>query len=309
MAVPILIDTDMACDDAVALALAIASPVLDVRAVVSVGGVVDAAQALENIRRLLDALDPTTMPLTGKGMDAPSPGGADRRDRFGEDGMGDWNHPARRSLESVDFREAYEHAIRSAGRSLNILTLGPLTNLAAMIAEAPDLIRSVERIHLSGGAVWAQGNAAPHAEFNFHRNPEAAKTVLSSGLPITVAPLDVGAFVCLDQSHVAHLAASQYAAGRISATMLDHLLNQEGEPARGKTIVPAAVATGGLIWPDLFLKTRMRLEVTTTGEQAGRSKPALGGDKNQHVDLLTAVNAVDFLENLLESLCHEAFTV
>ena len=53
----------------------------------------------------------------------------------------------------------------------------------------------------------------------------------------------------------------------------------------------------------------MRLEVSTKGAEAGRSKPGLGGDKSKHVDLLTAVNAVDLLENVLESLCHEEFVV
>jgi hypothetical protein len=53
----------------------------------------------------------------------------------------------------------------------------------------------------------------------------------------------------------------------------------------------------------------MRLDVATQGDDAGRCRPSLGGDAAAQVNLLTAVNAVDFLEGLLESLCHEAFVV
>ena len=57
------------------------------------------------------------------------------------------------------------------------------------------------------------------------------------------------------------------------------------------------------------MKTQMCLEVATEGRIAGCCRPVLGGDKSQQVNMLTAVNAVDFIENLFESLCHETFVV
>ncbi|HWL94342.1 MAG TPA: nucleoside hydrolase, partial [Phycisphaerae bacterium] len=167
----------------------------------------------------------------------------------------------------------------------------------------------VKRLFVAGGAVWCRGNVTEHVEFNFHRDPRAASRVLASGLPITVVPLDVSGLVCFDESHVAHLAASGYRTGQIPAELLEHALEYDGEPAYGKTFVPAAVAVGSVLWPELFMKTRMQLQIVAEGPQAGRSKPALGGDKSKQVDLLTAVNAAEFLERALESLCHEAFVV
>ena len=115
--------------------------------------------------------------------------------------------------------------------------------------------------------------------------------------------------ICLDESHVARMAASGYRTGEVLAKALRHSLDSDGEPGKGKACIPDAVTAGSLLWPNLFLRTQLRLDVTTSGPQAGRTHPALGGDPSSRVDLLTAVNAADFIENLLESLCHEAFVV
>lgn len=332
MAVPILIDTDMGIDDAVATCLAITADTLDVQAIVGVGGNVPIEQVVANIGRLLAATRPPTIPSIGRGLDQSAAGLTDRRALFGADGFGECDLPAAQSAKCEDFRSAYRRAITDASGELVILALGPLTNLSAMLTESPELMRAVKHIHVSGGAVWTRGNAAPNltgpqrgeagmsaspvAEFNMHRDPVAAAKVLTSGLPITVAPLDVTGLVCLDESHVAHLAASGYRTGEVLAKLLRYPLDaelrpphQDLEPGSGKCHVHDALTTGSLLWPDLFLKTRMRLDVVTDGAQAGRTKPALGGDAAQRIDLLTAVNAVDFVERMLESLCHEAFVV
>ena len=124
-----------------------------------------------------------------------------------------------------------------------------------------------------------------------------------------VAPLDVTNYIALDASNTAHLAASGYRTGELAARVLEPLLEQEAEPSYGRIHIAGAVAVASVIWPDLFLKTRMRLEIDVEGPRAGQCKPGLGGDKSRYVDLLTAVNAVDLLENMLESLCHEEFVV
>ncbi|MFQ5410744.1 MAG: nucleoside hydrolase [Phycisphaerae bacterium] len=309
MTIPVLIDTDAAGDGAVALSLALAADDLDVRAITGVAGSVELDQAISNIGRLLDTLAPPSMPVIGRGLDQADSNLADRRDLFGDDGLGDWGPTSRSCNPPVDFRDVCARAIEEADGELIILALGPLTNLAAIIAEAPELARRILHVYVSGGSVWARGNVNDSAEFNFYRDPLAAEAVLSSGLAITVVPLDVTGLVCLDQSHLARMSASGYRTGEVAARVLEHALEFDGEPAYGKVFTPAAVTVGSLLWPDLFIKTRMRLDMTTRGAESGRSHPALGGDKTKQVDLLTAVNAVDLLENVLECLCHEAFIV
>lgn len=321
MAVPLLIDTDMGVDDAVAAALAMSSRGVSVRAIVGVGGNVAARQAAANARRLCATLEsasarenqgaaaPLRMPVIARGLDQRGDALPTRGGLFGADGFGDADLPAGEHAEAVDFRDAYRQAMRDADGELHIIALGPLTNLAALLDEEPDFCKSVRRVHLTGGAVWTGGDATPHAEFNFRRDPAAAARVLSSGLPISATPLDVTRLVCLDESHAGRLAASGRRVAAALAGMLRCPLGSASEPGIGRAHVADAVTVGGLLWPDLFLKTRMRLEVTAAGAEAGRCKPALGGDAHQRVDLLTAVNAVDFLENLLETLCEEAFVV
>ncbi len=309
MAIPLLIDTDMGIDDAAAVMLALASQTTDVRAIVAVGGNVPIALAADNIRRLLAAFAPARMPLIGAGLDQRGDGLMDRREAFGRDGLGESHLTFPAAPAAQDFRAVYRQAIEAARGELHVLALGPLSNLAALLDESPALAKSIRHIALTGGAVWTKGDATETSEFNFHRDPAAAAKVLDSGLPITVCPLDVTRFVCLDESHVAHLAASGHRMSEALAGMLRYPLSRDVEPGLGKTYLADALTVGSLLWPDLFLKTRMRLELVIGGPEAGRAKPALGGDATRRVDLLTAVNAVDFLENMLESLCREAFVV
>jgi inosine-uridine nucleoside N-ribohydrolase len=307
--VPILIDTDMGVDDAAAICLALASPGLDVRAIVGVGGNVNAAQATINISRLLAAIKPPVIPVVGRGMDQTAGGLVDRRALFGDDGLGGCELASPDQSKVAEFSAVYQDAIEEAKGELVVVALGPLTNIAAMLDRSPELMRRIKHLHLTGGAVWAQGDASPASEFNFHKDTTAAAKVLSSRLPISVTPLDVTRLVCFDESHAAHLAASGYRTGEVLSRLMRFPIEQDVDPGYGKCHLADAVTVGSLLWPGLFLKTRMRLEIVTEGPQAGRSKPALGGAAEERIDLLTAINAVDFQENLLESLCHEAFVV
>jgi inosine-uridine nucleoside N-ribohydrolase len=309
MATPVIIDTDMGIDDAAAVSLALASEALDVQAIVGVGGNVAASQVVANIGRFLKALAPPNRPVIGAGLDPAGEIPSDRRDAHGADGLGESDLAPDVPLKARGFSEVYREILDRADGEVVILALGPLTNIAAILANSPALAKGIKHIYISGGAVWARGDVKNVSEFNFHRDPIAAAAVLSSGLPITVTPLDVTCLVQLDESHVARMAASGYRTGEIIARLLRYRLNRDTPPGRGKTYIHDVVTIGGLLWPNLFLKTRMRLDVTTTGSESGRVKPALGGEASKKVDLLTAVNATDLLENVLESLCHEAFVV
>jgi inosine-uridine nucleoside N-ribohydrolase len=227
----------------------------------------------------------------------------------GTDGFGNTDLPEDTSLKTFDYQDLYRNVVTDAAGEAIVIALGPLTNLAAIIHESPPLAAKIKHIYVMGGAVWARGSADSVTEFNFHCDPAAAATVLSSGLPITIAPLDVTNLVQIDESHVARMAASGYRTGEVLARLLRFRLGQGTPPVHGKAFIHDAIAVGGLLWPQLFLKTKMRLQIVSSGPDAGRSQPALGGDPVQKVNLLTAVNAADLLENMLESLCHEAFVV
>ncbi len=190
----IIIDTDPGQDDAVAILLALASPKeLDVLAIVAVAGNVGLKQNALNALKIVE--------LSGR-TDIPVYAGCDRPIRrrlvtaehvHGKTGLDGPSLPEPRiglqPVHGVDFM--IETLLASQGKQITLCALGPLTNIAMALAKAPQIAGRIKRIVLMGGASFEGGNITPAAEFNIYVDPEAADMVLSSGVPITMIPLDV----------------------------------------------------------------------------------------------------------------------
>jgi purine nucleosidase len=178
-----LIDTDTASDDAVALIMAIRDPDVRVCAITVVSGNVAVEQAVTNALYTIDLC----------GADVPVFAGADRPLRreqadarwfHGRDGLGDMNYPApRRRAESMHAVDAMiEQIERNPG--LTLVTLGPLTNVALALQRMPSIAQRIARCVVMGGNPCCVGNVTPAAEFNIWCDPDAARIVLRSGMPI-----------------------------------------------------------------------------------------------------------------------------
>lgn len=308
MAVPLLLDLDADADGVAALCLALASEAFDLRTVVVTPG---ASASTQTVRRLLATLRPPHMPVLAAGVSSKASAGSKKNVAEPEaaaSNLTELTLADDASIPIVPHDEVYQSFLTYDGPR-NIVTTGPLTSLANAIAAIKGDIPDGLKLYIRGGAVWTAGDAAPHVESIFSIDPAATKSVLESGLALTVAPLDVTNYITLDASHVAHLSACGYRTGELAARALEPVIESDAAPGYGKAHIAGAVTLAAAIWPDLFMRTRMRLEIDTTTKEPGRSKPALGGDKSKQIDLLTAVNAVDLLENLLEALCHEEFVV
>lgn len=178
-----IIDTDTASDDAVALVMALRWPDVEVVAITTVAGNVPLEQGTTN------ALYTAQM----CGVDVPVyPGAAKPLVRemtfaewfHGRDGMGDQFYPApKRQPESKHGVDALIDTIR-ANPGIELVTLGPLTNIALAVTKAPDIVQNVSRCILMGGSANTVGNVTPAAEYNVWVDPEAARIVFYSGLPI-----------------------------------------------------------------------------------------------------------------------------
>lgn len=111
----------------------------------------------------------------------------------GEDGMGDMALPEPQL--TADPMHAVDAIIDCAARrpgELEIVTLGPLTNLAMAVLKAPALAEQVKRVYVMGGSGLTPGNITPLAEFNFYADAEAAHLVLNAGLPLTLVGWEIG---------------------------------------------------------------------------------------------------------------------
>jgi inosine-uridine nucleoside N-ribohydrolase len=310
MPTPLLIDTDMGLDDAVALTWALsANETVDVVGVTSVEGNVSLSQATINIARLLGALQVPDWPLIGEGLCQSSGPRMDATHIFGQDGLGEADLPVPDDYRPAGYRKVYEQLIETHGRELVILAIGPLSNLAAILRETPELLGQAGRIIVMGGALWCKGNVNGQAEFNFYRDPVAAARVLGSGLPVSLVPLDVTRQVMLDASHVAHLSRSGTQGGALLARLMQFPLERDVDGGAGQFQVHDATALGTLLRPDLFLRAAMNVDVFTDGDEAGGCRPQVVRDKSKKVNVVVSVNVTDLLEKMIEALCHEKFVV
>ena len=178
-----LIDTDTASDDAVALIMALRAPDVRVAAITTVAGNVDVDQATRNALytvELCEADVPVFMgaaqPLVRKHESATW--------FHGRDGLGDHDYPPPR--KSAAPQSAVDAIIETIGANpgLILVTLGPLTNIALALARKPDIAAQVSRCVVMGGAPCCEGNVTPAAEYNIWVDPEAARMVIRSSLPV-----------------------------------------------------------------------------------------------------------------------------
>lgn len=102
----------------------------------------------------------------------------------GRDGLGDHNYPAAR--QQTEKKHAVDAIIEhvEANPGIVLVTLGPLTNVALALARKPEIARQVSRCVIMGGAPCCEGNITPAAEYNIYVDPEAARMVMRSGLPV-----------------------------------------------------------------------------------------------------------------------------
>ena len=178
-----LIDTDTASDDAVALIMALRAPDVRVAAITTVSGNVPVQQSTRNALYTVE-LCGATVPVY-MGAEKPLLRTYQNATWFhGRDGLGDQGYPPpRRSAEKLHAVDAIIETIE-ANPGIVIVTLAPLTNLALALAKRPAIAAKVGRCVVMGGAPCCEGNVTPAAEYNIWVDPEAARVVILSGMPV-----------------------------------------------------------------------------------------------------------------------------
>jgi purine nucleosidase len=180
---PFLIDTDTASDDAVALIMALRAADARVAAITTVAGNVDVQQATRNALYTVE-LCGAEVPVYA-GAEKPLLRPYQNATWFhGRDGLGDHNYPLPiRSPEALHAVDAIIATVE-ANPGLVIVTLAPLTNIALALVKRPSIAGKVGRCVIMGGAPCCEGNVTPAAEYNIWVDPEAARIVLLSCLPV-----------------------------------------------------------------------------------------------------------------------------
>jgi pyrimidine-specific ribonucleoside hydrolase len=261
---PVLLDCDPGHDDALAIALACASPGLEILGVTTVAGNAGLENTTRNALRVLTLLGRTDIPVAA-GADRPLVREAwiptHVHGASGLDGA-DLPEPA------IDVRpesaiELSAALLRASPVPVTLIPTGPLTNIALLLRAFPGLRDRIGAISLMGGSLGV-GNTTASAEFNIWQDPEAAAIVFESGIPILMAGLDVTHQALVLPDDVARLEALGSRTGRVFADLMRffgrHHREDYGWPGPP---IHDAVAVGVLVAPWLMVRRHLYVAVET----------------------------------------------
>ena len=267
----IIVDSDTAGDDAAALILAARSSSVEILGVTVAAGNVSLEQAAKNSMAALELAGCSAPVYLG----ASTPLSGEEKECFsvyGKDGMGEADiiHPrgTPQKQYAVDF---ILDTIRANPYEIEIMALGPVTNLALAIQKDRETMLKVKRIWSMGTAGFGPGNATPVAEFNVYKDAPAYKLMLELGVPVTVIGLDMDDEpTWTDEKKLAEMKEGSEAQ-RFIATATRKLLEFKKGNGISAVDLPDAVAMGCLVWPDFVEETTLCYGscITEPGETYG----------------------------------------
>jgi purine nucleosidase len=184
----LILDTDGGVDDAQALLLLIAASRAP-DAITTVFGNVSLDAATKNVLATL-AVAGATIPVHTGAAQPLAQDWIDAHHVHGEDGLGGAPRPARTAdiagSDAVGFLAATLLAAAATADPVDLLMIGPLTNLALALQRAPGIAGGIGRLTIMGGTLYGRGNVTPAAEFNIFSDPEAAAIVFGAAIDTTV---------------------------------------------------------------------------------------------------------------------------
>jgi pyrimidine-specific ribonucleoside hydrolase len=286
-ATPVVLDYSPTHSDIGALLYLASHPDVDLLAVTLPGtGEADCVPGTRNTRRLLALAGLPDVPV-GCGRDKPLKGHRDWPDEWRVEA----NKLPRVLVQPVargpvpDAEALLPDVLEAADDKVTIVAVGPLTNLAVTLTEHPDLVSRIDRVVVMGGAVDVEGNVpdTPNAEWNLYVDPEAARIVVESGVPILLVPLDATDDVPFGRDVVLRLSLLETPTGR----------------AEYQRLSAQTWFDGAFMWDELTAVAAMRPD-TVTIEQRRLAVDADGAtlarDDGSVVDVAVAADATAFDE-------------
>jgi purine nucleosidase len=306
----VIVDTDFALppqDDGLAVAFALNSPELRIAGITTVAGNYNVLRANADLLRMLEIAGRTDIHVYA-GAKRPL---AHQADDYARSHYGRWwsDEPApeppggfaKIGLQSEPAADFIARTVVAAPGEIEILAIGPLTNIAAAIRKDPSVAKSVKRLTIMGGAIASLsdggGNATPNAEFNFWVDPEAARLVLRSGMPIVLSPLNVSRKTSFDKRSFDLAVAPK--------TPIARLIESQMAPryARDANFHPHMydeVAAASLVDPTLVKTRKMIVDVDDRrginyGVSVGGAEPWPGTEGIQPIDVQYDIDASRFM--------------
>lgn len=271
----VILDVDTGTDDAVAIMFAALHPDIDLLAVTTVNGNVPVEHCTDNSLRVLDFIGCSSIPVY-EGLSRPIVRHSfPTAKRFERDSARDMHGtvlplPDPRSVKqpggAVEF---LLETLRATSTPITLVPVGPLSNIAAVLALDPTITGAVDEVVIMGGG-HNIGNETPSAEFNIWADPEAADMVLTAGFnKVTLVPLDATHKALVSASDCAALAAlgtpAGIAADRLIGRRVAAYASGRGVAAAGAAPVHDALCTAYLVDPGVVTTRPLHVRVETTG--------------------------------------------
>ncbi|WP_031490705.1 nucleoside hydrolase [Succinivibrio dextrinosolvens] len=262
----IIIDTDIGVDDAIALRYGMLT--CDVLGYTCSYGNVAVETAVKNCKLAMSkygsnipVFKGASRPLSRKPLPLST-------HIHGKDGLGAYydNHFDAEAPDAVHF--IIEQARKYPGE-VNLLTIGPMTNLALALNLCPELPKLLKRVISMGGAFGTDGNCGnmtQFAEFNIYNDPEAADLVFASELPLVVVPLDVTHRILITDKQIA--STNDDFMVNISAFYIE--FSKKFEKFAGMCVHDAQVVSY-LLYPEKYKTIDTRIAVSTSGYTDGQT--------------------------------------
>ncbi|GGM35892.1 purine nucleosidase [Longimycelium tulufanense] len=262
---PLVIDTDPGIDDAFAIALAAASPEVELTAVTTVFGNVGLDTTTQNALRVLALCGKENVPVaTGADRPLVHPQPHRASHVHGEDGLGGRSTLLPLPVRGPDPRRAVgllAEVLQAASQPVVIAPIGPLTNIALLLASHPELKPKIARLVIMGGGL-ATGNISSTAEFNIWSDPEAARRVLvEEDVPTVLVPIDVTYRCAVEPAWLDELADSGPVGASLVALTAPYRAQYQATLGRDALVLHDAVALAEAVQPGILRCQRMFVEV------------------------------------------------
>jgi pyrimidine-specific ribonucleoside hydrolase len=303
---PIILDCDPGHDDALAMLLALARPEVDLAAITTVAGNSTLDNTTRNALSVLTLVGRTDIPVASGAATPLKRELITAPNVHGGSGLAGADLPTPAvGIVSDDAAAYMAQVIRESDVPVTLIPVGPLTNIGHLLARFPDEFRQVEAICLMGGSI-TEGNVSASAEFNIWVDPEAARDVFESGLPVTMIPLDVThqAIVSLDDADRMERLGNR--TGVVFADLLRFFaqFHIERYGWHGAPIHDA-VAVANVALPDMVRRRSYRVDVETVSELTrGRTVVDLYGvsGKPANAEVGVGIDQPRFVQVLLDAV-------
>lgn len=304
----LLVDTDPGIDDLAALLFAFGSPRLEIEALTTVWGNTDVDHCTRNALLILEALGRDDIPVY-RGVEGPLMRDTEFLGRHvhGHDGLGDLDPspPSRAATAGRATEAIVERVLREPGE-LDLVALGPLTNVALALSLEPAVASALRSLVVMGGATLVPGNVTPVASANFWNDPEAAAVVYRSGAPIVQSGLDVALSLIVPHEMLARLGALGLPAVDLLVRATTTLAQFDGDEERGGVHYNDLPALCYLHAPECFDARDLFVEIETGGLASthGQAVADVNGVRfrEPNVTVLLGVDTEPLLEDFEEAL-------